>query len=179
MKKSIFTILVIALVALMSTEVSAQKFSKLDKSPLDIAAYPSSHREANKLIKVTYSRPFLKGRSVASLAPNGKVWRTGANEAVEITFYKDVNFGGEEVKAGTYSLFTIPGAKEWTFILNSDTNVWGAYTYKEKNDIVRTKGKVSKGATKLENFSVAFEKDMTLCLGWDTMVVKLPVSIQE
>ncbi len=65
-----------------------------------------------KLVKVVYSRPQLKGRSLDKLAPKDKVWRTGANEAAEITFYKDVTFGGKEVKAGTYTLFTIPTEEE-------------------------------------------------------------------
>ena len=98
-----------------ASTATAQKFSGLDKSPMDVAAFPTSYKVADKLVKVTYSRPQLKGRTIAELAPAGSVWRTGANEAVEITFYKDVDFGGKEVKAGTYSLFTIPGAKEWTF----------------------------------------------------------------
>lgn len=179
MKKQLFTIFVIALVGLLSTDVSAQKFSKLDKSPLDVATYPSSHREADKLVKVTYSRPFLKGRSVESLAPKGKVWRTGANEAVEITFFEDVLFGGKEVEEGTYSLFTIPGDKEWTFILSKDRNVWGAYSYNKKNDVVRVQGKVSKNTMKLENFSIAFGNDTTMFLGWDTTLVKLPISVED
>lgn len=179
MKKSIFTILVVAVVSLFSNELVAQKFSKLDKSPMDVAAFPNGHGGSEKIVKVTYSRPFLKDRAVESLAPNGKVWRTGANEAPEIRFYEDVVFGGKKVAAGIYTLFTIPGEKEWTFILSTDHNVWGAYSYDEKNDVVRVKGKVSEGKKELENFSIVFEKDMTLCLGWGTTVVKLPISVQE
>ena len=102
---------------LISFKAEAQKFRGLDKSPLDVTYYRTS-RNAAPDARVIYSRPQLKGRTVESLAPNGKVWRTGANESVEITFYNDTNFGGETIKAGTYSLFTIPGDKEWTIILN-------------------------------------------------------------
>lgn len=179
MKKSLLTLALVVATLLFTNESTAQKFSSLDKSPTDIATYPSSHRDANKKIKVTYCRPYLKGRSVASLAPNGKVWRTGANEAVEIRFYQDVVFGGKEVEKGIYTLFTIPGEKEWTFILSSDVNVWGAYSYKIENDIVRVQGKVSENSTKLENFSIAFEKDMTLCLGWGTTLITLPISVED
>tara|TARA_B100000809_G_scaffold22902_1_gene20093 strand:+ start:64765 stop:65304 length:540 start_codon:yes stop_codon:yes gene_type:complete len=179
MKKSILTILVLAVVTLFSNEISAQNFSSLDKSPMDVVIFPSSHKESNKLVKVYYCRPFLKGRSVASLAPNGKVWRTGANEAVEIRFYQDVIFGGKEVEEGIYTLFTIPGEKEWTIILSSDHNAWGAYSYNIKKDVVRVKAKVSKNARKLENLSIAFEKDMTFCLGWGTTLVKLPMSVED
>jgi len=179
MKKSILSILVLAVISLFSNDLTAQKFSSLDKSPMDIAAFPSSHRESDKLVTVTYSRPFLKGRSVSSLAPNGKVWRTGANEAAEIVFYDDVMFGNKKVDDGVYTLFTIPGEKEWTIILSSDKNVWGAYSYNIKNDVVRVKAKVSENSESLENFSIAFDKDMTLCLGWGKTLVKLPISVKK
>ena len=68
-------------------------------------------------VTVTYGRPGLKNRALATLAPEGQIWRTGANEATTITFSDDVKFGGKEVAAGTYTLFTIPG-ENWTFILN-------------------------------------------------------------
>src|SRR6476660_6493757 len=73
-----------------------------------------------KGVKVTYGQPSKKGREIfGKLVPFGQVWRTGANEASEITFNKDVTVGGKPVKAGTYTLFTIPKETEWTVILNS------------------------------------------------------------
>lgn len=163
-----------AFTLLLSFNAEAQKFSDLDKSPLDVTYYKTS-RNASPDARVIYSRPQLKGRTVASLAPNGKVWRTGANESVEITFYSDVKFGGETVKAGTYSLFTIPGEEEWTIILNSDLHAWGAYSYNEDNDVVRVKGSVSEGTDSLEAFSMAFSSD-SLNLGWGTLRVAVPFS---
>mgnify|MGYP000144348243 CR=1 FL=1 len=97
MKKNSLVLAIFAVAVLFSTNVSAQKFSKLDKSPMDAASFPTSYKESNKIVKVVYSRPQLKGRTVASLAPAEKVWRTGANEATAITFYKDVTFGGKAV----------------------------------------------------------------------------------
>lgn len=170
MKNSIFAFALFTIVALFSNDTTAQKFRPLDKSPLDVVSFP---KKGEKVIKVYYSRPQLKGRSMATLAPNGKVWRTGANEAVEIIFSQDVNFGGEKVKAGTYSLFTIPGEKEWTIILSSDVDVWGAYSYNKANDVVRVNGKVSQGEKSLEAFSMTFDKKMNLHLGWDTTRVKV------
>lgn len=178
MKKSILSIVVFALALVFSNEAFAQKFPKLDKSPMDAATYPDSYKVANKLVKVIYSRPQLKGRSLAKLAPIGKVWRTGANEAAEITFYKDVTFGGKSVKAGTYSLFTIPGEKEWTFILSTAKNVWGAYFYKQNEDVVRVTGKVSKSNSSVEAFSIVFDGkdgDANMHLGWGTTIVSVPV----
>lgn len=179
MKKFLSVVSIVVCLVFITTNANAQKFSSLDKSPLDAAAYPSSYKVADKLVKVTYSRPQLKGRSISELAPAGAVWRTGANEAVEITFYSDASFGGSDIKAGTYSLFTIPGAKEWTIILNEKLNQWGAYSYDEAADIIRVKGTVAEGKENLEAFSIAFkenEGNADLVLGWGKTRVSVPVS---
>ncbi len=175
MKKNVLVIALFAIAVLFSNETTAQKFDELDKSPMDAASFPPSHRVSNKMVKVVYSRPQLKGRELSKLAPAGKVWRTGANEAAEITFYRDVTFGGKAVKAGRYSLFTIPGNGEWTVILNTAKNVWGHYSYKKNEDVVRVSGKVSKSDTNIEAFSIVFGKDMTLHMGWGSTVVSVAI----
>jgi len=119
MKKTFFLLAILSVFAL---PLSAQQFNDLDKSPADISAYPTKYNVSDKMVRIVYSRPQLKDRDVADLAPTGKVWRTGANESAEITFYKDAKVGGKSVKAGMYSLFTIPGEGEWTVILNKDLN---------------------------------------------------------
>ena len=178
MKKSILAILVFVITLVFSAETKAQEFKDLDKSPMDAAAYPDNWRVSDKLVKVVYSRPKLKGRKLAKLAPQGKVWRTGANEAAEITFYKDVNFGGKDVKAGTYTLFTIPGDKEWTFILSTAKNVWGSYFYKESEDIARVTVAISKAKKTVEAFSIVFDgedNNVIMHFGWENTVVSLPI----
>jgi hypothetical protein len=175
-KLSVFTLLFFAL--LLTTTVSAQKFSGLDKSPMDMASFPTDYKVSEKVVRVTYGRPQLKGRSLSELAPAGKVWRTGANEAAEITFYQDVKFGGEDVKAGTYALLTIPGENEWTVILHNGLNQWGSYFYKEGNDVVRVKAAASTGDNSLEEFSMAFKEvdgGAHLVMGWDKVRVAVPV----
>ena len=102
MKNSILTVTVFVFTLISSLELAAQEFKSLDKSPMDMTAFPSSYKISDKIVKVIYSRPQLKGRDLLKLAPPEKVWRTGANEAAEITFYKDVIFGGKELNAGTY-----------------------------------------------------------------------------
>ena len=175
MKKSILTIAILVIALVFTNETFAQKFPKLDKSPMDAASFPSSYRESDKLVKVVYSRPQLKGRSLEKLAPKDKVWRTGANEAAEITFYKDVTFGGKEVKAGTYTLFTIPGDSDWTVILSTAKNVWGSYFYKQEEDVVRVSGSVSKSQESIDAFSMTFGDDMTLYMGWGNTVVAVVI----
>lgn len=179
MKKFILGIAFLSILMLTNSEFSAQTFAKLDASPMDAASFPSNWREANKLVKVIYSRPQLKGRTLDKLAPNDKVWRTGANEAAEITFYKNVVFGGKEVVAGTYSLFTIPSNKDWTVILSNQKNVWGSYFYDEKQDVIRVKGEVSTSSNPVEAFSIVFEgennTDVKMYLGWANIVVTVPI----
>lgn len=178
MKKKIVVLAMLMVAVLFSTEAMAQEFKGLDKSPMDAASYPSSYRVSDKLVKITYGRPQLKGRALAKLAPNDKVWRTGANEAPEITFYKDVKFGGKDVKAGTYTLFTIPGDKEWTVILSTAKNVWGSYFYNETEDVVRVTAPVKKSEKTIEAFSIAFNgenNNVSMYLGWGNVIVSVPI----
>lgn len=86
-------------------------------------------------ITITYSRPGVRGRTVwGDLVPYGQVWRTGANEATTIEFTDDVLVEGHRLPAGKYSLFTVPGEKEWTVIFNREWNLWGAFTYDQVKD---------------------------------------------
>jgi hypothetical protein len=172
------------LLVLFSYATQAQNFRKLDKSPLDFAYFPDhfahDRKEGEKaIIRVTYSRPSKNDREVfGKLVPYDKVWRTGANENTEIKFYQDVELSGKKVKAGTYALFTIPGEKNWTIILNSDLDYWGSFKYNEKNDVVRATAPVSTLNEPVENFSIQFdskgEKQGVMKLGWDKTVVEIP-----
>ncbi|GGH45837.1 hypothetical protein GCM10007423_45070 [Dyadobacter endophyticus] len=183
MKKNIFLALLMTAIAFGA---NAQKFRGLDKSPRDIAYFPDhfahDRKEGEKaLVKISYSRPFLNGREIfGKKEPYGKVWRLGADESTEIRFYEDATFGGKKVKAGTYSLFAIPNEKEWTIILSSDVDYWGAFKYKEANDVLRVTAPVKKADAPIENFSIVFEKvsdkSAKLFLGWETTIVEVPVS---
>jgi hypothetical protein len=173
----LFTTIAFAFVLLLSINVNAQKFPELDKSPMDVAPFPTDYKVANKLVKVAYSRPHLKGRTLAKLAPNGKVWRTGANESAEITFYVDMKLGDKTIKAGTYSLATIPGDKEWTIIINSDLNTWGSYFYKEANDVARLNVPAKTANDSLEAFAMVFTKadnGVHLNMGWGKTRIAVP-----
>lgn len=178
MKKNLFTALLFVFATILSIHhADAQKFKDLDKSPMDAASYPDNWRESNKLIKIVYSRPQLKGRSLEKLAPNGEVWRTGANEAAELTLYVDMKLGEKTISAGTYSFFTIPGDNEWTAIISKDLNVWGAYTYKAENDVARISVPVKNDGKSLEAFSISFTQadgGVDMHMGWDTVRVSVP-----
>lgn len=178
MKRStIITTIAFAVTMLLSSNVNAQKFPDLDKSPMDVASYPNDYKDASKIVKVTYSRPQLKGRTLSSLAPEGKVWRTGANEATEITFYKDMKLGDSKIKAGTYTLFSIPEKDSFTIIISKDLNVWGSYSYKADNDVARLKVPMTQATDSLEALSMVFtkgDKGVILNLGWDKARIAIP-----
>lgn len=176
--KKITTLSTLLFALIFTTLATAQDFSGMDKSPMDMASYPTDYKISDKSMRIIYGRPQLKGRSMDELAPAGKVWRTGANEAPEITFYKDVNFGGKDIKAGTYSLFTIPGKEEWTVILNKNLNQWGSYFYDESADVARITVPNGSDSASLEEFSIAFkdvEGGVHMVMGWDKTRVAVPI----
>lgn len=176
-KRTFLTSIALTLLLFLSSNTFAQDFPDLDKSPMDAATFPGNYKVSDKLIKVVYSRPQLKGRTLSKLAPNDQVWRTGANEAAEITLYSDMMLGNTKVKAGTYSLFTIPGEKEWTVILSSELNVWGAYTYNKANDVARMDVPVQKAKKPIEAFSIVFDDSKTgavMYMGWEDTVIAVP-----
>ena len=133
------------------------------------------------LVRITYSRPAKKEREIfGKLIPYNEVWRTGANESTEIKFFKDVIIQGKKVKAGTYSLFTIPNANEWLIIINSDVDFWGAYSYNQANDILRVTVPVKNSVEVIENFSIQLLKvnssEAVVRLAWDTTLVELLIA---
>lgn len=152
------------------------KFAKMDASPMDLALYRDKNDAA--VARVIYSRPQKRDREIfGKLIPYGEVWRTGANEATELTLYKDMKVADAVVKAGTYTLYTIPGEKEWTVILNNKTNTWGAYEYTDKEDKVRINVPVRQAPNTIESLSMAFQesnKGADLLIGWDDSYVKVP-----
>ena len=130
-----------------------------------------------KDITVTYGRPYKKGREIfGKLEPFGKVYRVGADEATQITFAKDVTFGGKPVKAGTYTLCAIPNEKTWTIILNSQLGQWGAFKYDQykDKDVLHVDVPVVALSTPVEQLTIAAPgKDLTI--EWDKTKVSVPV----
>ena len=131
---------------------------------------------------VEYASPGVKGRTVfGGLVPYGEVWRAGANEATTLTATRDFQLGDQKVPAGTYALFTIPGEKSWTVILNSNTKTWGSYGYDQKLDVARIEVKPETLATSRERMTFLFSDtthgSANLDLEWDKVRVRLPISV--
>lgn len=128
-------------------------------------------------ISVTYGQPSKKGRTIfGGLVPYGMVWRTGADEATQITVDKDCLFGGKKLAAGTYTLFTIPDKTEWTIILNPVLKQWGAFGYEKvkDKDVLHTNVPVKYVKNNVETFTIAI-KDSGLLMEWDDVQVEVPV----
>jgi hypothetical protein len=187
------TFVLSTLLFLLILEVNAQKMRGIDKSSMDMAYYPDNFAHDRKfapkligdmpaIVRVTYSRPAKKEREIfgTKIVPFGEVWRVGANESTEIKFYQDVTIQGKTIKAGTYSLFAIPNATEWTIILNKDLDFWGAYSYNKDNDVLRVNIPVKKTEEVIENFSIqcvkgSNDKEIIMKMAWDTTLVELPI----
>lgn len=160
MKKLFLFTLILGL--FLSPESKAQQDKSQRPSPPDkVAQTLTSGAE----ISIDYSRPSLKGRSLSSLAPIGKVWRTGANEATVFEASKDVMVEGRKLPAGKYSLYTIPGDKEWTIIFNKSWNQWGT-VYKENEDALRVNVKPGNSTESVEKFTFKIAPNGTVSILW-------------
>ncbi|MCA0365940.1 MAG: DUF2911 domain-containing protein [Bacteroidetes bacterium] len=128
-------------------------------------------------VKITYGQPSKRDREIfGKLVPYGQVWRTGANAATEVTFKKDVTFAGKSVKAGTYTLFTIPNQGEWTVILNSQLKQWGSYEYDKVKDKNVAEVSVKSMATdSVWEKLVITAEDTQITIGWDNTMVHIPL----
>jgi len=161
----------------------------VDKSPMDMAYFPVNYPVLKiqdkttepAVARVIYSRPKKDGRSVfGGLVAYGKVWRMGANEATEIEFFKPVTIGGKKIAAGRYTLYALVNEKMWTFIVNKDTDIWGAFKYDQTKDLVRTDVLVEQIAEPVESLSMMFVKtnnDFNLVVAWENTKVTLSISL--
>ena len=125
-------------------------------------------------VEVNYHQPSARGREImGGLVPYDQVWRTGANAATTISFDKDVEIEGEELAAGTYSLYTIPSKEEWIIIFNSATGQWGTQYLKEK-DVLRLEVPAEKTKSYVETFTISGEGDHVI-LAWENTMVRFMV----
>ena len=183
MKK--FVLIAVAVFA-VATLASAQMGDSKDKSK---RPSPPASAECKlpdgKTVKIDYSSPRAKGRKIfgtadeKALVPYGEVWRAGANEAT--TFVTDANLkvGDKDVPAGSYTIFTIPKADEWTLIINKKTGEWGVPYKYEADELTRVNMKVSKNGPPVENFLIAFDQGGSKCklrMEWETNVASVEIA---
>lgn len=135
-------------------------------------------------VTISYSRPSMKGRTIFSkdgVVPFGSMWRTGANSATKVTFSDDVKIGGQDLKAGSYALYTKPDQNQWTIMFfNYDTPNAGGYG--EKTPVVSFTATPKMMGDALETFTIGVN-DITrttanIDLMWEKTKVSLPLEVE-
>ena len=129
-------------------------------------------------LTLEYGRPSVKDRKIwGGLVPYDKVWRTGADECSSITLSSDVTIQGENLGAGTYSLFTVPGEEEWTVIFNKVAEQWGAFNYDESKDALRVTAQ-SRPAEFIESLEIQIEGSEVV-LRWADLAVPFTIAAAD
>ena len=168
---------------------------QVDKSPMDRVHYPSNSAfqnylseeelaEADPKVRVTYGRPQKKGRKVfGELLEYGKVWRVGANEATEVTFYSNVTINGQNLRRGTYNLYAMVNETSWDFIFSSDRPSWGAANRDESKDVLTYTATVEKDTEDLEALNIIFEEkaggSVDLLVAWEKTRARIPITFAK
>ena len=152
----------------LSLLVTFSAFAQKDKSKRKSPPAQVTQDVGDATVTIDYSRPSKKGREIfGGLEDYGKVWRTGANESSWIQVSADVEVEGQTLAAGKYGLFTIPGKDQWTIIFNKNWDGWGAYEYKESDDVLRVT--VDAGSTDdvVEMFTIEIADNGDVSMSWD------------
>lgn len=163
------------LVLLMGVSAAAQ-VAFPDPSPLQTIR----QNFGMSAIELTYSRPGVKGRKmIGHTEPLDSVWRTGANAPTKIRFYSPVEIKGNRIDSGTYVLYTIPTAGDWTVIINRGTKNWGSDQYKKADDVCRFTITPRRNQTLVETLSFQFEnvkgETCDLVLRWEDWQLSIPI----
>ncbi|GAB3931546.1 DUF2911 domain-containing protein [Mucilaginibacter myungsuensis] len=152
----------IAVMLFAVTNVSAQNRRPRPSPPDTVKATTSKGVD----IAIAYSQPSIKGRTIGTdIARYGEEWRTGANEQTAITVSKDVTIGGNKLPAGKYSIWSIPGEKQWIFIFNKNTTNWGT-EHDKTADVFQVTTKTEKAKTFAEVMKFEVDKKGKVAFVW-------------
>jgi Protein of unknown function (DUF2911) len=173
--KRLFSMGMMGLLLLTAVTTKAQGGTDKSKRPSPPAVVTQKVGDAT--ISIDYSQPSIKGRIIGKdIEPkNGEVWRTGANEATVFSVDKDVNVEGKALPAGKYGLFTLVNGDEWTIIFNKTWNQWGAFKYKDADDVLRVKVKAGKADPFAEQMTFTIDAKGIVTLLWGGVSVKFKV----
>jgi hypothetical protein len=200
-RKLTLVLALICLVATVAPVVAQDLHPSRRPSPMAMARVTL---DGGVYVRVVYSRPYLRGRDnifgtkeSEALVPLGKLWRTGANEATEITVTGDVMVGDAKLAAGTYSVFSTPGTESWEIHFNTALGLSGSFgrnpetgefesMYKAENNAASVK--VPAGVYKpgegddeeVDQFTIAFEKvdgGAHMVMRWQKTEVRVPFKL--
>ena len=133
-------------------------------------------------IEVQFSRPSMRGREIfGNLVPYDKIWRTGADNSTKISFTTDVMVDGNTIKAGTYSIFSIPNQNEWTVMFYSDVELWGVpRDWSDDKIVFSSTYKVNK-INPVETFTISFDdltnNDVNMSISWENSSVDIKIDV--
>lgn len=173
-------IFLLSFIIIQSLSISAQEKVQIKLT----SASPSASFQqeiGSSTVKVAYNRPLARGRKIfGELVPYSKLWRTGASDCTTISTDEDITFGNSILKAGTYSMFSIPSKNEWTIIINSDVTLHGETGYDEKKDVMRFTVSTEKTANFYETFTIELNDinskgEGFLKIEWENTMVKIPM----
>jgi len=161
-----------AVLTILTLMMATLAFAQQDKSKRPSPPAQAQCKFADgKTITVDYSSPRMKDRKISgALVPYGEVWRTGANDATAFVTDANLTVGGKDVPVGSYTIFTVPGADKWPLIINKKTGEWGIPYKYESDELARVDMQVSKTASPVENFTIAFDQaggSCTMHLDWE------------
>jgi hypothetical protein len=178
MPKKLWMVLTLLVLTLM---ISVSPLAAQDK-----AKRPSPPAQAQckfsdgKTVTVDYSSPRVKGRKIfGGLVPYNEVWRAGANEATTFVTNTNLNVGGKDVPAGSYTIFAVPSPDKWTLVVSKKTGEWGVPYPGEGDDFTRTDMTASKTSAPVENFTIAFDQSGSKCtmrMEWENTRASVEVS---
>ena len=166
-------------------------FEDMAVSPMDQVHYPATSayhnylkadelKTADKKVKVIYGRPQKKGRRIfGELLKYGKVWRVGANQSTEVTFYEDVTIKGQTIKKGSYNLYAMVNEKSWDIIFNKDMPAWGSANRNEEMDVATISLTPTMGKEDLEVLNIIFDKksdkEVHMVIAWEKTRLAIPI----
>ena len=179
----------VAILAMLSLSLLAQNPKPEDKSKRPSPPGTAAVTLSGKGIVIDYSRPKIRDPKtgkprviMGKLVPYGQVWRTGANEATSLKTDADIMIGDAKVPAGSYTLYSLPGEKDWKLIINKETGQWGTQ-YNQGMDLARVEMKVGKTKNKVDQFTITFKNktknSADLVMEWENTRLSVPVKLAQ
>ena len=177
--RRLLLVLTAVIAAAFGTTLAAQK-----TTPLATGGGGSPHVRTEwtihgAKISIEYGRPFVKGRALKEIAPDGAEWRTGSDQATTLTTDKALKFGALNVPAGTYTLYTVPGEKTWQLVISKKTGQWGI-PYPAGQDLGRAPMTAETLKTPVEQLTIAIdptEAGGMLRVEWGTSAASIPFTV--
>jgi hypothetical protein len=179
MRRSLFVLTAILMAASFGSALDAQK-----TTPLAAGGGGSPHVRTDWTIhganiSIAYGRPFVKGRALKEVAPYGAEWRTGSDQATTLKTDKPLTFGTLKVPAGTYTIYTVPGEKEWQLVISKKTGQWGI-PYPAGQDLGRTPMKAETLSKPADQLTIAIDSTAaggTLRVEWGASAASIPFTV--